>query len=74
VFICSIKDSLSKIAPFFSHCTLFDCIEFQNTLLVNLEFQSPRREHFVFQLQIDQNMLLWLMIALLDILSLIVIL
>jgi hypothetical protein len=74
VSLCSVKDGLSKIAPFFSHCTLFNSTELWNTLLVNLEFQSPRKEHFVLQLQIDQNMLLWLMIALLDILSLIVIL
>jgi hypothetical protein len=48
VFICSIKDGLSKIVPFFSHCAIFDYLELQNKLLVNLSVSLPKKREFCF--------------------------
>ena len=48
VFICSVKDGLSKIAPFFSHYTIFDYLELQKRLLVNLKSSAAQEKSILF--------------------------
>jgi hypothetical protein len=56
VFICVTKDVIVHEKS--HNFSVYGYLKLQNKLLVNLKFHCSRKEHFVFKLQIDENVLL----------------